>query len=102
MKKLLSILLTLMMILGLTANVFAEDTENTLLTIADSEGRTYAGYQLLKLTTSLKADEHHTDHDGDHTAECYNYAYTVNDKYREIFQEEVFANGGNYLWAIRQ
>lgn len=33
MKKLLSILLTLMMILGLAANVLAEDTENTTLTI---------------------------------------------------------------------
>ena len=53
---------------------------------------------MLGLTTSLKTGEHHTDHDGDHTSDCYNYAYTVNEKYRAIFQAEVFANGGNYLW----
>jgi len=87
------------MILGLAANVLAEDTENAILTIADdSADREYAGYQLLALTTSLKTGEHHTAHDGDHTDDCYNYAYTVNEKYRAIFQAEVFANGGNYLW----
>ena len=52
----------------------------------------------VQVATSLKTGEHHTDHDGDHTSDCYNYAYTVNEKYRAIFQAEVFANGGNYLW----
>ena len=98
MKKITAILLTLAMILAMSITAFAED--NTTLTINDSTGRTYKGYQLLKLTTSLKTGEHHPDNcDGvNHAKDCYNYAYTVNAKYRAIFQEEVFNNGGNYLW----
>ena len=96
MKKFVSILLAMVMIFSLSITAFA--AEDTTLTIEDSDGRTYDGYQLLELTTSLKTDEHHTAHDGDHTSDCYNYAYTVNAKYRAIFQAEVFANGGNYLW----
>jgi len=96
MKKFVSILLAMVMIFSLSITAFA--AEDTTLTIEDSDGRTYNGYQLLELTTSLKTDEHHTAHDGDHTSDCYNYAYTVNAKYRAIFQAEVFANGGNYLW----
>ena len=96
MKKLFAILLTLALLCTLSITAFA--AEDTTLTIEDSDGRTYNGYQLLELTTSLKTGEHHTAHDGDHTSDCYNYAYTVNAKYRAIFQAEVFANGGNYLW----
>ena len=101
MKKLLSILLSLMMILGLAANVLAEDTENAILTIENSDGRTYAGYQLLELTTSEKQGDHHPDtcDKVNHSKDCYNYAYTVNAKYRTIFQTEVFDYGGNYLWG---
>ena len=84
MKKLVSILLALVMIFCLSTTAFAADTT---LTIEDSDGRTYNGYQLLELTTSLKTGEHHTAHDGDHTSDCYNYAYTVNAKYRAIFLE---------------
>ncbi len=64
--------------------------------------RTYAGYRLLDLTTSLKADKDEchkahikTDDNGDttgedaHTDACYNYAYTVNPKYRDILKEAV-------------
>ena len=96
MKKILSVILALAMLLCLSTAAFA--AENTSLTIEDSDGRTYAGYQLLKLTTSLKGDAHHTAHEGEHTSDCYNYAYTVNEKYEAIFQVEVFNNGGNYLW----
>ncbi|MBR4282642.1 MAG: isopeptide-forming domain-containing fimbrial protein, partial [Clostridia bacterium] len=71
---------------------------NTTLTITNSDGRNYEGFKLLNLTTSLKGEGHHTAHDGDHVDSCYNYAYTVNAKYRTILQDEVFANGGNYLW----
>ena len=96
MKKLVSILLALAMILCLSITAFAADTK---LTIENSTGRTYEGYRLLELTTSLKTGEHHpATCTGDHTSDCYNYAYTVRDKYREIFQTEVFNNGGNYLW----
>ena len=96
MKKLFAILLAVAMIMAMATTAFAE---NTTLTIKDSNGRTYAGYQLMELTTSLKTGDQHTDHEGDHTEICYNYAYTINEKYLAIFQEEVFANGGNYLWG---
>ena len=96
MKKLASVLLAIAMMLTMNICVFAD--EGTTLTINDSGDRTYAGYKLLNLTTSLKLNEHHTAHDGDHTDDCYNFAYTVNATYRAILQNEVFANGGNYLW----
>ena len=96
MKKFVATLLTLAMIACLSITAFA--AEDTKLTIEDSTGRSYVGYQLLGLTTSLKTGEHHTEHQGAHTNDCYNYAYTVNETYRAIFRAEVFTNGGNYLW----
>ena len=98
MKKFVSIFLTLALILSLSAVAFA--AEDTSLTITNSEGRTYNGYKLLELTTSLKTGDHHPAAcDGtNHSDDCYNYAYTVNDKYRGILQQETFDNGGNYLW----
>lgn len=96
MKKILSILMVMVMIFAMSTTAFA--TENTSITINGEVGRTYNGYQLLDLTTSLKGDAHHTQHEGAHTDDCYNYAYTVNGKYRTILQNEVFENGGNYLW----
>ncbi len=96
MKKFLSILMVLAMILAMSTTAFA--AENTSITINGEAGRTYNGYQLLDLTTSLKSDDHHKQHDGNHNDDCYNYAYTVNGKYRVILQQEVFDNGGNYLW----
>ena len=98
MRKIVSIILALAMIMAMATTAFA--AEDTTLTINGAENREYAGYQLLTLTTSLKTDEHHTAHDGEHTDDCYNYAYIVNEKYRAIFQAEVFANGGNYLWDV--
>lgn len=98
MKKFVSIFLTLALILSLSAVAFA--AEDTSLTITNSEGRTYNGYKLLDLTTSLKTGDHHPAAcDGtNHSDDCYNYAYTVNEKYRGILQQETFGNGGNYLW----
>ena len=98
MKKLLSILLAVAIILAMTSTVFAADT--TTVTITNSDGRTFVGYQLLKVSTSLKTGDHHpaTCDNVNHADDCYNYAYTVNDKYITILQKEVFDNGGNYLW----
>lgn len=96
MKKIISIFLALAMILSLNATAFADD--NTILTIA-SVNREYNAYQLLTLTTSLKAGDSCSD--GKHDDDCYNYAYTVNGKYREVFQEEVFAKAAddNEIWG---
>ena len=96
MKKLVSILVALVIVLAMGVPAFA--AENTTLNINDAGERTYAGYQLLNLTTSLKTGEHNSTHEGNHTNDCYNFAYTVNAKYRAILQEETFNNGGNYLW----
>jgi fimbrial isopeptide formation D2 family protein len=65
--------------------------------------RTYNGYQLLTLTVSLKGEEHHPEGcDGNHTDDCYNYAYSVNEKYRAILQAETFANAGASLWGANK
>ena len=56
MKKLLSILLALTLVLSLGTTAFAEDT--TLTFTDDGSGREYVGYQLLKLETlGLTAEE---------------------------------------------
>ena len=98
MKKFLSILTVLAIIFAMTTTALA--AENTSITINGEAGRTYGGYQLLKLTTSLKEGTHHPDtcNGTNHSDDCYNYAYTVNGKYTAILQKEVFDNGGNYLW----
>lgn len=98
MKKLISIITALITIMAISATAFAAG--NTNLSINDSDDRTYAGYQLLNLTTSLKEGSHHpTTCDGaNHSDDCYNYAYTVNEKYRAILQKETLDNGRNELW----
>ncbi len=95
MKKLVATILALAMILSLGTIHFAAETT---VTFANMQARTLNGYKLLDLSVSLKSDAHHTAHDGEHTDDCYNYAYTVNEKYLAILQAEVHAKGGNYLW----
>ena len=102
MKKLLSILLALTLILSMSAVALAAENGNTTMSITGSD-RVYNGYQLLTLTVSLKGDEHHPEGcDGNHTDDCYNYAYSVNDKYRAILQAETFANAGASLWGANK
>ncbi len=74
MKKLVSILLALVMTLALSVSAFAADTNVTIGTDANRE---YLGYQLLTLTTSLKADDACAV-GAEHNKDCYNYAYSVN------------------------
>ena len=81
MKKLLPILLAVAMVLAMSVSALA-----ATLTINSTDDRDYVGYKLLDLTTSLKADCGCADGD-DHTDDCYNYAYTLNDKYDEILKE---------------
>ena len=102
MKKLLSILLALTLILSMSAVALAAENGNTTMSITGSD-RVYNGYQLLTLTVSLKGDEHHPEGcDGNHTDDGYNYAYSVNDKYRAILQAETFANAGASLWGANK
>ena len=98
MKKLVTVFLALAMILAMSIPAFAEDTTVTIQN-PDGIARTYVGFQLLELTTSLKGDGHHTAHVGAHTDDCYNFAYTINGKYREILQAETLAHGRNDLWV---
>ena len=100
MKKLVSLFLTLALILSLSATAFAADNVNVVMPAGEIT-RTYDAYQLLELTTSLKANEHHTDHDGEHTDDCYNYAYTVKETYRTILQEETFNYAGTSVWGTQ-
>ena len=111
MKKLTSLLLALMMILGLSTTALAV-SDTVTLTIEDpyaasevslfantTAGREYVGYKLLNLTIGLKTSAHPDGCDGNnHTDGCYNYAYTVNATYREVLQNETYENGGLYLW----
>lgn len=102
MKKLVSVFLALALILSLSAVAFAAENSNATMSITGSD-RVYNGYKLLNLTVSLKGEEHHPEGcDGNHTDECYNYAYSVNEKYRTILQRETFANAGASLWGANK
>lgn len=45
----------------------------------DGNASQYEAYRLFDLTTSLKAGDTHND--GEHTGDCYNYAYSINPAY---------------------
>jgi fimbrial isopeptide formation D2 family protein len=87
MKKFLSVIMAVAMIFAMAIPAFA-----ATITINGDATREYVGYQLLKLTTSLKDNTCHAD-GAAHDDNCYNYAYTVNEKYRTILQQEVKAHG---------
>ena len=88
MKKIVSILLALAMILCLSTTAFAADTTLTI----EGADRTYNGYKLLNLTTSVKTEQHpaacQINQGGNHVDGCYNYAYSVNEKYEAILQAQ--------------
>ena len=88
MKKLVTLLMALALVLSLSVTAFAAD--DAILVINDATARTYDGYQLLNLTTSLKCD--HAEGEKHSEEDCYNYAYTVNEKYLAILQAEAGAN----------
>ena len=98
MKKLLSLFLAVTMIFSLSIHAFAAEDVNLVLEDGET-ARVYDGYKLLDLTTSLKQGEHHTAHEGEHTDDCYNYSYTVNEKYRAILQKETFDHAGTSVWG---
>ena len=102
MKKLISIFLALALILSMSITAFAAGNGNTTMSITDGD-REYNGYKLLNLTVSLKGEEHHPEGcDGNHSDDCYNYAYSVNEKYRAVLQTETFYNAGASLWGANK
>ena len=96
MKKLVSVFMTIAMLLTLATTAFA-----TTLTINGEAGREYVGHKLLKLTTSLKTGEHHptTCDNVNHSDDCYNFAYTLNETYKAVLQAEVFGNVVPDFWG---
>lgn len=84
-KKLASILLTVAMVMSLGITASAANSVN--ITVNNPvDGATYSGYKLLDATTSLKVENCHAT-DAGHKSECYNIAYSVNDKYLEILKD---------------
>lgn len=84
LRKLFAAGLALVMTLAMAAPAFAADAEVTINSEANTNA-TYSAYKLLDLKTSLKDPapaEGHT-----HTEACYNYAYTMNAKYKTIVME---------------
>lgn len=102
-KRMLSIILALAMAVALfvpalasgytppdTCTVVFASNDGIMMMSADDEGetsteptataeRTWKGYQLLELTSSLNCQEDHV-----HTKDCFNYAYALNNKYSSI------------------
>lgn len=104
MKKLVTILLALAMILTLSISVFATDNEKTLITInptGTNEQRTYKAYKLLNLSIGHKEEGHdyQCPGPGNHVDECYNYNYTINPTYIAILQKEVYNHTDASFWT---
>lgn len=88
MKKLVSIILALAMILALNIPALAAN-----VTIGTDATRKYDGYQLMTLTTSLK-NENDGCANGVHNKDCYNYAYTINGAaYLEVLVNAINKDG---------
>ncbi len=102
-KRLSSICLVLVLMLAMAMPAMAAPSGTVNITIRDGSAagklrksaraiedgsRQYDGYRLLDLTMNLKCEKAEPDHT--HTDACYNYAYTVNEKYREIMQQVVY------------
>lgn len=77
-------LLSGVMAVSAMAPAFAAPTAPTSATITmDGNAKQYKAYRLLDLTTALKAG--HVDHEGAHDVnDCYNYSYTLNEKYKSV------------------
>lgn len=116
-KRMLSIILALAMAMVLfvpalasgytppdTCTVVFASNDGIMMMSADDEGetsteptatveRTWKGYQLLELTSSLNCQGDHEDHE--HTEDCFNFAYALNNKYSDILCQ--VANGSKGL-----
>lgn len=101
MKRIAGFIFASVMAMSLAVPTMAAD-----ITI-DGTGTDYQAYRILDLTTSLK-DENDGHGTGDHTSECYNYAYTVNDKYINVLKNALpddsstANNDGHASWDVNQ
>lgn len=101
MKRIAGFIFASVMAMSLAVPTMAAD-----ITI-DGTGTDYQAYRILDLTTSLK-DENDGHGTGDHTSECYNYAYTVNDKYINVLKNALpddssTANNDGYAsWDVNK
>lgn len=87
--KLLAAALFLTMACALAIPAYAVDItiqQNSTISTYAAE-RSYNGYKLLSLTTSTDEDEN------------ANYAYTVNEKYRSVLQNQVFTAAEETFWT---
>ena len=111
MKKLVSIILALALILALSTTALA--TENTTVIINDSVNRTFHAYQIMTLVTSPMLGDHHpSDCTLPHSSEadfqnynhkdtCYRYSYSfeANSPYLPILQAETLAYASKNVWG---
>lgn len=81
-KSAIAMMMALMTTVPFAGAVEPEPTADITI---DGSASQYSAYRLLNLTTSLKGDCAHGA-EGEHTDECWNYAYTVNEKYRTVLQ----------------
>lgn len=88
MKKLCAILLLIAMTTVLAVPAFAADItiESSTSISTYAAERSYNGYKLLNLTTS--------EENGN-----TRYAYTINEKYRSVLQDQVFSTAGDAFWS---
>lgn len=87
--KLLAAALSLTMACALAVPAYAVDIniqESSAISTYAAE-RSYNGYKLLNLTASSNEDE------------TVNYAYTVNEKYRSVLQNQVFTAADDSFWT---
>lgn len=89
-RKILGSVLAATLAFGSVFPAFA--TGGTNITI-DGTGNQYQAYRVLNLTTSLKAGDEHAA--GEHTSDCYNYSYTINEKYRAALQSALDGTGAD-------
>ncbi len=111
MKKLVSIILALALILALSTTALA--AESTTVTVDDIVARTFHAYQIMTLVTSPMLGEHHPDDctlphtteqefiDNPHKDTCYRYSYSFaeNSPYLPILQAETLAYATKNVWG---
>lgn len=105
MKKVLSLILVFLllftMVIPAQAAISDSDMESKIsgtvsnnpatITIRGT-GNAFSAYKLIDLTTSLKMGDTCTKA---HTSYCYNYAYTVNDKYADVIYDTLREMNGD-------